>query len=143
MRAFLSVVGAGICGALVTAAVGALIGLAIRAAGLGVDYSWLDWPIGGAIFGALVGGTGGILGGALTVITQAGAQQTDQRHILGPVVEVFFGAACGIIVAILSRGMLGAAIFLGFMGTVGGAIGGQVGGRVAAAILTHGMRKGS
>src|SRR5437763_10858182 len=63
-RAFLGLVLGGICGAVATATVGAVIGLALWATGLGFAYSWADWPVGGAIFGAVVGGVGGAISGA-------------------------------------------------------------------------------
>ena len=90
IRAVFWVTVGGLAGALGSALVGALIGLAFWITGFGFAYDWLDWPIGGAIFGLVVGFLGGIVAGA---IVRVGKPRIERAGVLARTATVIAPSA--------------------------------------------------
>ncbi len=112
MRMLLGTFFGAILGAVVTALIGAVVGLLLWATGLAFAYGWLDWSIGGAMFGLLIGAIGGATGGV--------AQGTKGRW--GKRVPVLVGATLGAVVAMgpfWQADSTGEVILLATFGSIG------------------------
>jgi hypothetical protein len=120
----------GVAGALGSAVVGAIFGLAFWVTGIGFAYHWLDWPIGGAIFGLVVGAIGGTVTGA---VIGAGKQWIERPGVPAlTAVAVALSAVPGLLVgsALFSQNGIAEALLFGILGGLGSAIGGVIAGRI-------------
>jgi hypothetical protein len=128
-RFFRVIVGV-LAGALGSAAVGAIFGLAFWVTGIGFAYDWRDWPIGGAIFGLVVGAIGGAVVGALH---GAGESGIERPGVPPPTaVAVTLSAVPGLMIgsALFSGNGIAEAALFGILGGLGSTIGGVIAGRI-------------
>jgi hypothetical protein len=128
-RFFRVIVGV-LAGALGSAAVGAIFGLAFWVTGIGFAYGWSDWPIGGAIFGLVVGASGGTVVGAVHGAGESGNEQPGVPPLTA--VAVALSAVPWLIIgsALFSgKGIAEAALF-GILGGLGSTTGGVIARRI-------------
>jgi hypothetical protein len=119
-----------LAGALGSAAVGAIFGLAFSVTGIGFAYDWRDWPIGGAIFGLVVGAIGGTVVG---VVHAAGESGIERPGVPPPTaVAVALSAIPGLMIgaALFSGNGITQAALIGILGGLGSTIGGVIAGRI-------------
>lgn len=130
IRAVFWVIVGGLAGALGSAVVGAIFGLAFWVTGIGFAYHWLDWPIGGAIFGLVVGAIGGTVTGA---VIGAGKQWIERPGVPAlTAVAVTLSAVPGLLIgsALFSKDGIAEASLFGILGGLGSTIGGVIAGRI-------------
>jgi hypothetical protein len=119
-----------LAGALGSAAVGAVFGLAFWVTGIGFAYDWLDWPIGGALFGLVVGAIGATIVRAVHAVGARGIQRLGVPPLAA--VAVALSAVAGLMIgpALFSGNGIAQAALLGILGGLGSAIGGVIAGRI-------------
>jgi hypothetical protein len=119
-----------LAGALSSAAVGAVFGLAFWITGLGFAYDWLDWPIGGAFFGLVVGAVGAIIVRSVHTLGTRGIERLGIRPLAA--VAVALSAVSGLIIgsALFSGNGIAQAVLFGILGGLGSTIGGVIAGRI-------------
>ena len=119
-----------LAGALGSAAVGAVFGFAFWVTGIGFAYDWLDWPIGGAIFGLVVGAIGATIVGTVHAVVRRGIEQPGVPPRAA--VAVTSIAVPGLMIgsALFEGNGIAQAALFGILGGLGSTIGGVVAGRI-------------
>jgi hypothetical protein len=119
-----------LAGALGSAVMGAVFGLAFWVTGIGFAYHWLDWPIGGACFGLVVGAIGATIVGTVHAVVTRGIEQPGVSPLAA--VALALSAVPGLMIgsALFSGGGIAQAALFGILGGLGSTIGGVIAGRI-------------
>jgi hypothetical protein len=119
-----------LAGALGSGAVGAVFGFDFWVTGIGFAYDCLDWPIGGAIFGLVVGAIGATIVGTIHAVATPGIERLGVSHLAA--VAVALSAVAGLMIgsALFSGNGIAQAALFGILGGLGSTIGGVIAGRI-------------